>query len=133
MKFTPCSDLRKIDKIAKASEAASTKNAIQYLRVNYISGAKGYICETVDDIAFYAGVMGKKHFRLYEIAVEKAYQHQGYGTAMMDRIKALCITRGVSKITLRTSKQETAIDFYRKYKAAIVGEKNNDWEVEITL
>ncbi len=133
MKFVRGFDKEVIDRIAKASEAESTKDAANWLTVPYISGAKGFICEVVDDVAFYAGVMGKKHFRLYEICVEKASQHKGYGSAMLNRIKALCITRGVNKITFRTSKQETAIDFYRKHNATIVGEKENDWEVEIKV
>lgn len=133
MNFICKFDVPTIDRIAKASEAESTKEAARWLAVPYICGAKGFICEIADDVAFYAGVMGKKHFRLYEIAVEKTSQHKGYGTAMINRIKARCITKGVHKITFRTSKNETAIEFYRKHNAVIVGEKENDWEVEIKV
>lgn len=133
MKFVRGFDADAIDRIAKASEAESTKDALHWLSVPYIQGSKGFICEIVDDVAFYAGVMGKKHFRLYEICVEKASQRQGYGTAIINRIKALSITRGVNKITFRTSKKETAIEFYRKQNGIIVGQKEGDWEVEITV
>lgn len=77
--------------------------------------------------------MCKKHFRLYEIAVKKEMQNKGYGKFMIMRIKKLCSQNNINKITLRTNKQEEAINFYKKIGGIIVGEKNNDWEVEIKV
>lgn len=94
---------------------------------------EGFWCEIVDDAAFYAGTFGKKHFRLYEMAVSKEAQGKGYGTICLERLKMLCQQRGISKITLRTSRNETAIDFWRKHGGVIVGINGEDWEVEIPL
>lgn len=49
------------------------------------------------------------------------------------RIKGICRENGLEKITFRTSKEESAINFYRKMGGVVVGEKGNDWEVEIKV
>lgn len=77
--------------------------------------------------------MCRKHFRLYELAVKEEHQKEGYGVAMITRIKQLCRKHGTEKITLRTSKTESAIDFYKRIGGTIVGEKGDDYEVEIEV
>lgn len=126
-------DAKTISRIAKASGAYSVKEAATYLRVPCYRAGGRFLCEVIDDVAFYAGSFGKTHFRLYEMAVIEDKQREGYGTFMIMRIKQLCQKKGIPKITLRTSKEETAIDFYRRQGGKIVGEKDNDWEVEILL
>ena len=132
MKIARGFNAKVIDDIAKNCGADSVKNTISYLRVPFIGGA-GFVCEIFDDVAFFAGTMCKKHFRLYEMAVREDYQRKGYGRAMILRMRQLCQKAGVEKITLRTSKNETAIQFYKKLGGRIVGEKDNDYEVEFTV
>lgn len=91
------------------------------------------MCEIFDDVGFFAGTMCRKHFRLYELAVKEGAHGGGYGTAMIMRIKQLCQKHGAEKITLRTSKDESAIEFYKKIGGTIVGVKDNDFEVEIRV
>lgn len=133
MKVEKGYNAKKINTIAKASQANSVKDASSYLRVPCYRNKDNFICEIINDVAFYAGCFGKKYFRLYEMAVSKEAQRKGYGTLMITRIKVACQARGLQKITLRTSKTETAIEFYRKHNGVIVGENNGDWEVEIPI
>lgn len=126
-------DAEAVDRIARTSEAESVKGAANYLQIPFIGGAKGFRCEIIDDCAFFAGNLCKKHFRLYEMAVEKESQRNGYGSFMIHRMKKLCKENGIGKITCRTSKQETAIMFYKKHGGIIVGEKDGDYEVEIKV
>lgn len=133
MKIVRGFDTTKVDSIAKNCGADSVKNSVSYLGVPFISGGRGFVCEIIDDVAFFAGTMCKKHFRLYEMAVDKGSQGSGYGTAMIMRMKQLCRKAGAEKITLRTSKEESAINFYYRIGGRIVGEKGNDYEVEIKV
>jgi ribosomal protein S18 acetylase RimI-like enzyme len=122
-------DKEKIEEIAKACGADSVKKSISYISAPFLR-SKLY-CEVVDNVGFFAGSIGKKHFRLYELAVKKDFQHKGYGSILLGRIKKICREKNLEKITLRTSRDETAIKFYRRFGAKIVGIKDNDYEVEI--
>ena len=131
MKIVRGFDEKTVAEIAKECGSKSVKGSVSFLGAPYISGGKGFVCEVFDDVAFYAGTMCKKHFRLYEMAVRKDAQGRGYGTAMVARMKALCARSGAEKITLRTSREETAIEFYGRVGGVITGSKGGDYEVEI--
>ena len=122
-----------IKEIAKGCGSKNVKSTYSYLDVmNYHSNGK-FKCEIIDDCAFFAGLVAKHHFRLIETAVKEEYQGKGYGSLIIMRMKRLCIKNNLSKITLRTSKEETAVNFFRKYGGVIVGEKKNDYEMEIKI
>lgn len=133
MKIINKYDAKIIDEICKASGADSVKNATTYLRVPAFRCDKNFKCEIIDDVAFFAGVVCKKHFRLYETAVKSEFQKRGYGTLIINRIKKICKENNLSKITFRTSMSENAVDFYRHYGAIITGIKNNDYEMEMRV
>lgn len=122
-----------IKDIAKQCGSKNVKSTYSYLDVmNYHSKGK-FKCEIIDDCAFFAGSIAKHHFRLIEMAVKEGTQKKGYGTLLIMRMKKLCIKNNLSKITLRTSKEETAINFFEKQGAKIIGEKGNDYEMEIKI
>lgn len=52
---------------------------------------------------------------------------------MIIRIKKICQNRGLEKITLRTSKNETAVYFFKKCGGIITGQKGTDWKMEIKV
>ena len=131
MKITKKFDEKLCEKIARESGSKAVRQSIAYLRRAFFNNKNTFVCNIIDDKAFYAGNCGKTHFRLYEIAVVEDAQRNGYGKLMMLQIKQLCQKKGLTKITLRTSKSETAIDFWRKCGGVIVGENGNDYEVEI--
>lgn len=133
MNITSGFDVKAVEDIARNCGARSVKGSIQYLRLPFYRGGNSFICEVFDGVAFFAGTMCKKHFRLYEMAVKTEVQKKGYGKIMVIRMKQLCKKKGAEKITLRTSKEETAIEFYKKVGGRITGEKDNDYEVEITV
>lgn len=126
-------DSKIINNIARNCGEKSVEKSIDYLRIPFYRNKESFKCEIIDDVAFFAGTMCKKHFRLYEMAVLKEFQGKGYGRIMILRIKKICTKYNVDKITLRTSKSGNALGFYLKNNATIVGEKDNDWEVEIKL
>lgn len=117
--------------IAKECGSAVVKKTVSYISAPFISGSEKFICEVIDDCAFWAASVCKKHLRLYEMAVKQEKQKQGYGKAMILRMKKVCRENGLEKITLRTSKTEGAMGFYAKNGGTIVGEKGDDYEVEI--
>lgn len=119
--------------IGKASGSKSVNETIAWLRRGYYVNPDKFACEIFADYAFWAGSICKKHFRLYEIAVSKEYQRRGIGKMMIDRIKMLCRSHNLEKITFRTAKDEPAIEFYKAIGGVIVGDKGNDWEVEIKV
>lgn len=122
-----------VENIARDSGSKAAKQSVAWLRKACYNNPNRFICEILDETAFWAGTVAKSHLRLYEIAVRTQNQRKGYGRAMISRIKSLCRERGLSRITLRTSKQESAVDFYLKNGARIVGEKGSDWEMEILV
>lgn len=126
-------DKELIKEIAKNCGSKNVKSTYSYLDVaNYHSKDK-FKCEILDECAFFAGLLGKKHFRLIETAVKEECQGKGYGTALMIRMRKLCIDNNLNKITLRTSKNETALEFFKKQGGVITGEKGNDYEMEIKV
>ena len=126
-------DKELIKDIVKNCGSKNVRSTYSYLDVvNYHSKNK-FKCEIIDDCAFFAGTMAKNHFRLIETAVKEEYQGKGYGTALIIRMKMLCKENNLSKITLRTSKEETALYFFKKNGGVITGEKGNDYEMEIRV
>jgi GNAT superfamily N-acetyltransferase len=126
-------DKKTVEEIARMCGADSVRGSISYISAPFICENKNFLCEVFDERAFFAGTMCRKHFRLYELAVKEDYQKKGYGVAMITRIKQLCRKHGAEKITLRTSKYENAINFYKRIGGTIVGEKDDDYEVEIKV
>lgn len=133
MKIVQKYDKELIKEIVKNCGSKNVKSTYSYLDVvNYHSKDK-FKCEIIDDCAFFAGTMAKSHFRLIETAVKEESQRKGYGTAIMIRMRKLCKENNLTKITLRTSKEETALNFFKKQGGVITGEKGNDYEMEIKL
>lgn len=133
MKIVQKYDKEIIKDICKNCGSKNVKSTYSYLDVmNYHSKDK-FRCEIIDNSAFFAGLIGKEHFRLIETAVKEDSQRKGYGTAIMIRMKKLCKENNLNKITLRTSKEETAVEFFKKNGGVIIGEKGNDFEMEIKV
>lgn len=133
MKIVRGFDKDTIRDIAKNCGSKSVKSSISFLeRMNYLSPDK-LVCEVIDDVGFYGACICKKHLRLYEIAVREDAHKQGYGKVMMMRMVKLCRQKGLEKITFRTAKNETAVEFYKKLGAVITGEKGEDWEMELRV
>lgn len=120
-------------RIGKASGSKSVNETIAWLRRGHYVNPDKFKCEIFDDVAFWAGSICKSHFRLYEIAVSKEHQRRGIGRMMIDRIKTMCRSHNLDKITLRTAKNEPAVEFYKAVGGIVVGDKGNDWEVEIKI
>ena len=126
-------DANLVEEICKGCASNNVKKSYAFLRVaNYHSGDK-FICEIIDDCCFFAGIVCKSHFRLIEIAVKEEAQQKGYGTALLLRMKKLCREKDLTKITFRTAKDETAVKFFKKKGGVIVGEKGNDYEMEMKV
>lgn len=123
-----------IENIIKQAGSSSLKKEASYLqRAKFFAKGK-FKCGIISgDVGFYAGTAGKSHFRLVSIAVVEQHHGKGYGTAMMFELIEQCRRRGIKKITLRTNKHETAVNFYKKFGGKIVGTNGDDWEMEIPI
>ncbi len=133
VKFTRGYKPKEVRDIIRASGSPSLLAEEPYLRRAKFYGKDKFICEMIENKAFYAGTVAKTHFRLVGIAVSKEAQGRGYGTVMMKRIIAICRKRGLKTITLRTNRNETAANFYKKFGGKVVGVKENDYEMEVRV
>ena len=126
-------DERAMEALARKSGSKRVKESVAYIRrAHYYNPDKTFTCR-IGESAFFAGTIAKDHFRLLEIAVLQDAHGQGYGRKMMEIMKAVSKQHKLKKITLRTSKEETAVNFFTKFGGVIVGEKGKDWEMEIRL
>lgn len=89
------------------------------------------IFDIFDDNAFFFGWKGKKHIRCIVIAVLKDYQQAGIGKEILLFEKVKAIQLGINKITCRTSKTEDGLKFWQAMGAKIIGEKGEDWEMQM--
>lgn len=126
-------DSEKIKDIVLNCNSPNVKKTYSYLSVVNFHSKNKFLCVIVDDCAFMAGTIAKKHFRLIEIAVKSDNQHQGYGNALLTLLKKICLERGLEKITLRTSRHEKAVKFFLRHKGKIVGVNGEDYEMEIKV
>ena len=126
------SDVKKARSIAKDSGSDELKHS-EYLRAAAWRAGDKMLMEVFDDVAYYAGIFQKEHFRLIEIAVKTEMQGKGYGRMMMRRIIQKCRAKGIHRITLRTSAEETAHEFYKKFGAVVTGLHDGDYEMEIRI
>ena len=133
MKIRTEYDEKTVERIARNCDSKSVRDGVAFLRKSAFETPEKFYCEIIDEVCFFAGYVGKESFRLYEIAVENEYKGRGYGRIMMFRLRKLCSKKGISKITLRTSKDENAVSFYRKFGGKITGQKKNDWEMELKV
>lgn len=126
-------DKKKVEYIAKNCGSESVKKSFSYLdKMQYYNPSK-FVCVIVDDCAFFAGTICKKHFRLIELAVCEENHKKGYGRKLIGIMRQLCKQKGLEKITFRTSRKEDALYFYEKMGAKIVKMKEEDFEMEIIL
>ena len=119
--------------IARNCGSKSVKGSIAWLRRAHFNNPDKFICEIADGVAFWAADICKTHMRLYEIAVREDCHGKGYGKAMLMRMLKVCKEKNLSRITFRTAKDETAVEFYKRFGGVITGDKGNDWEMEIRV
>ena len=133
VKLRPGYDAKIFREIARHCGTPSLLKETEYIRTAKFYAPKKFVSEMIGDYAFFAGTIGKNHFRLIEIAVRKEKQGQGLGKLMMRRIITICRKNHLEKITLRTNRNEHAVDFYRKYGGTITAINGNDYEMEIRV
>ena len=126
-------DENEVKNIAKMSEGSAVISSIAYLRKARFDSPKKFICEILNDVAFWAGTICKDHLRMYEVAVVKAEQGNHYGKACLDRMRKCCKDNGLSVITFRTAKGGRALSFFLKNGAVPVGVTGQDYEMELKI
>lgn len=127
-------NLTKLKEICKKSGSNALKRSFEYLRiVFYHSNPNKVISEYVPNVVYYVATIGKNKIRLVDIGVNKEYQRKGIGRKIIERLKLLAKSKGIQKITLRTSSEETAFMFYQKIGFVEVGMNGNDIEMELKI
>ena len=133
MIFKECTNIKECQEICKRSGSKRVRETAHYLSTAQWQGGEKFTAEIADNVGFYAGTFCKAHFNLVEIAVLEEKHGQGIGSRMLRRLKQRCLEKGIHIIRLRTSMEETAVDFYQKQGGKIVGYKENDFVMEIKI
>ena len=124
-------DWQLIKAICQGCGSKTIKQTFGYLqRLAYFDKSK-LIFDIFDDGAFFAGTRNKNHVRVIAIAVLQSNQRGGMGKAIMYHEMRKARAWGISEITLRTSKKEHGIHFWKAMGAVITGEKGEDWEMRL--
>lgn len=104
-----------------------------YMRTaRYHNPEKFWLC-IIPEKGFLYGLRCQHHFRLIAIAVVKESQGTGVATCLLQKLYELCDKYDLGQITFRTHKHGSAINFWKKNGAAIIGEKGEDYEMKIVL
>lgn len=124
-------DWQLIKTICQNCGSKTIKQTFGYLqRLAYFDKSK-LLFRIFDETAFFAGTLNKNHIRVIAIAVSQNGQRKGMGRAIMYRVMKRARMHGISEITLRTSKTEQGLYFWRALGAVITGEKGADWEMKL--
>lgn len=122
-----------VKEICKNCGNKTVKDSFSFMGLSLYRSPSKCFSEVFDNVAFYFCVEAKKHLRLIELAVKNDSQYNGYGKAVLLHIMHLGRLLGKEKITLRVTKTEPAVHFWKKHGAVQVGENGNDFEMEILL
>lgn len=116
--------------IAKATNVKQTIADVRFAKKVEHFG-KSIYAERIDEEAWLLGYSNKDSFRIIGMATRESAQGKGYGTILLRRLINHCRKNGIKKITTRTL---SGVGFYRKKaNAKIVGEKDGDYLLEITI
>lgn len=126
-------NLKTLKKISDKCGSRSAKSCFNYLRMIFYHKRDRIISEYIDGVAYYVACLLKDKIRLIEIAVSEEWQRKGIGKKIINRLKAFARANGITKITLRTSSDETSFMFYQKLGFYDVGMSKNDIEMECII
>lgn len=84
-------------------------------------------------VCFYFAFRNRNSVRLIEIAVIADEQRKGLGKMMLNTLLADMKMARFDTLTFRSPIYETAIDFWVRQGTKIVGQKNNDYEMKLTI
>lgn len=124
-------ELKKINDKCGSKKLKKTFGYLSFLF--YRTDNKKIISEYIPNIAYYVLIINKTHIRLIDIAVTKEYQKRGIGKLLLNRIKQIAKYKGLNKITLRTSMEETAFLFWLSQGFIETGVNDEDIEMELNL
>ena len=124
-------DYKVVHDICYGCGSESIKKTYPYIRAAAWQGGRKFFLDIFDGKAFFAGIRSKNHVRLIAIAVMQDFQQGGVGKRIMFHEMKKARVFGLSEITLRTSKTEKGILFWKAMGATITGEKGEDWEMRL--
>lgn len=125
--------IKQLKQICDSSGSPALKRTFDYLRILFYFSKDRVVSEYIPNVAYYVATVSKNKVRLVDIAVSSEFQKKGIGTQLINRIKEIAKAKGVKKITLRTSSDETAFMFYHKQGFVDVGMNGNDIEMELII
>jgi len=109
----------------------SIKKTYPYIRAAAWQGGKKFFLDVFGGKAFFAAIRSKSHIRLIGIAVMSDIQQKGLGRRIMLYEMKKARFFDIAEITLRTSKTENGVAFWKSMGAVITGEKGEDWEMRL--
>lgn len=122
-----------LKKICKNSGSRALNGTFEYLRVLFYFNKDKVVSEFIPDVAYYVAQVGKDKIRLVDLGVSLEQQRKGIGSLLIKRVVDLAKSKGLKKITLRTSSEETAFMFYQKLGFKDVALNKNDIEMELKI
>jgi GNAT superfamily N-acetyltransferase len=102
-----------------------------YLRRLRYNNPTGYYCFAYQDKAFASINVCRNHIRLYAIATLESEQGKGIGDILWNYIKFFGMSKGIRKITFRTSALRPEKFWYLKRGAKILKNNGKDLEMEV--
>ena len=123
-----------LDFIRIAKQSKFTKDA-PYLAKKWNSGILEGLFDEDKMLGFmwYNISKRKNYVKLYYVAIDIELRNKGYGRIMMDRLFEISKKSGLSKLTFLVSKENPAIDFYKKFNPSSIEEKDKDYIVGYNL
>lgn len=119
--------------IGKSCGSKSIQNGYNFYRRLKFLNPDGFWFDFYGNDAYYVASKGKNAVRLVGIAVRSDCQKKGIGRMMFYRLVRRAKEAGISRITFRTSIYEDAQRFYARLGCAVVGLKDDDFEMEYTI
>lgn len=122
-----------VDAICRSCGDKTMTSSSAYMRAARYHNPQKFYLDILDGKGFLYGLVCKQHFRLIAIATAEQYQRSGVASYLLSKLYERCEQDGLMKITFRTHKHGEALKFWQKNGAVIVGQKADDYEMEIVM
>lgn len=130
------SDIRLLERICRESGSESVRRHAAFLRTavwHTEAHPENLWCEILNDAAFYMCTRCRTHVRGVDTVVMERYHGRGWGKALNDRRLARMMAAGIPLFRFRTNRDGSALGFWLKQGARIVGVRGGDYEMELRL
>lgn len=132
----PCdfsdNDYKILHDICYSCSSGVLKKTYVYIRRCVYMHPNKTVCDIFNGTdAFFLGVYGKSHLRGVGIAVKDTAKGCGLATSIVAYEIAKARAAGLRRMTLSTPINESAVEFWKKVGARIIGKGKDEWQMEM--